>query len=126
MQKLRRGAREADGGRCCRRDDVAWLERQHAREGGDDGGDIEEHVLRRIILLELAVHPQCQAQALWVRDLVGSDDPRAERAAAIETLALKPLNARCGLDVARRDVVGDTVAYDMGVGFFTSDVAARS
>src|SRR5258705_13700087 len=126
MQKLRRGAREADAGRCACRDDVTWLERQHAREGGDDGGDIEEHVLCGVLLLQLTVHPQCQAQALWVGDLVGGDDPRANRAAAIETLTLKTLGAPNVLDVTRREIVKDAVAEDGGERIFPHDMAARA
>src|SRR5260370_37501091 len=125
MQKLRRGAREADAGRCPCRDDVTWLERQHAREGGDDGGHIEEHVLCGVLLLQLTVHPQCQAQALWVGDLVGGDDPWADRAAAIETLALKPLDARYVLGVACREIVTDAVPEGVGERIFPRYVQAR-
>ena len=45
------------------------------------------------VLPRLAVDPQPQAEALRVGDLVGGDQPRAERVEGLAALALGPLAA---------------------------------
>ncbi len=59
---------------------------------------------------------QPQAQCLRVGDLVGGDQPRAERVERLAALALVPLAAALELELALGDVVGDGVPGDHGGG----------
>src|SRR3546814_13097780 len=60
-----------------------------------------------------------RSQRLRVADLVGGDQPRADRAEGRETLALVPRHAAFLLPVAFGHVVDDAIAGDMAqrVGF---------
>src|SRR5215203_5760442 len=61
-------------------------------------------------------------QILWVRDLVSGNEPGADWAEGVATLALVPLAAPLDLEGALRDVVDDTVPGDMGQGIGLADV----
>src|SRR5204862_3062131 len=60
----------------------------------------------------LPVHVEPHVELLHVLDLVFGDEPRPERAERLAALALGPLSAALGLEVALRDVVADAVAGD--------------
>ena len=64
------------------------------------------------VLAELVVDPQAQAERLRVGDLVGGDQPGAERVERLAALALVPLAAAVELELALGHVVGDGVAGD--------------
>src|SRR3546814_4785050 len=81
---------QADARRGAGRDDVAGLQRHELRKIGDDLGDGEDHRLGVPVLHALAVDRQPHRQRLRVADLVGGDQPRADRAEGRETLALVP------------------------------------
>src|SRR5262245_27751273 len=68
-------------------DDVARLQRGHGREIFDDGRDIEDHVIGRVVLHHLTVQPRRELQPLRVLHDVGGDQPRAERPGGREVLA---------------------------------------
>src|SRR6266516_4204592 len=70
----------------------------------------EDHVLGAAVLPLLAVHPQPQAEALWVGDLVAGHQPRAERVERLAVLALVPLPTAFELELALGNVVADRVA----------------
>src|SRR3954452_8625347 len=121
LQELRRGKADANAGRRAGRDEVAGLKRQPGRDRLDERRDVEDEVARVRVLAQLAVDPASDVEVLR-RDLVGGRDPRPHRAEAVERLAEEPLLV-VALPVARRHVVDDGVAEDMGVGVALGDVA---
>src|SRR4029077_4228932 len=102
-----RDARRRAGG-----DDVARLHHEDLRAVPDDVRDAEDHRLGIAALALLAVHVEPHVELLHVLDLVFGDEPRPERAERLAALALGPLPAALGLEVAFRHVVADAVAGD--------------
>ena len=81
----------------------------------EDLRDRHGHAARVRLLADLAVDAQRHGQVVRIGDLVGRDDPRAERAEGVDRLAERE-DARAHLaplDVARGDVVEDHVAADV-------------
>lgn len=78
-----------------------------------DLADREDLVRGVTVLLELTVHPQPHVQRLRVRDLVGGDQPGAERGEGLAVLALVPGAAPLVLEGALGDVVRQHVAADV-------------
>ena len=111
QQHLRLAA-EADARGRARQDQVARLERRPLADRRDQVRDREDHQVGRRLLQRLAVDDRAQRQLARVRDLVGGDEPRADRRRAVPRLALHPL-VRLRLVVAHRHVVGDRVAGDV-------------
>src|SRR5665213_2119380 len=111
FEELGRRACEADAFRRSGRDDVAWFERRALGELGDAARDREDHHAGVRVLLRHAVHAQRDVDLLRIADLVGADDPRAERTGVVERLALEPLRRRA-LQVARADVVERGIPED--------------
>ena len=97
----RRLAAQADAVGRAGGDDVARLEPGHGREIFDDGGDVEDHVIGRVVLHGLAVQPRRELEPLRVGDHVGRHHPRSERAGRREVLAGRH---RVLLEVAHADV----------------------
>ena len=64
-------------------------------------------------LLALAVDVEPHVEVLHVADLVGRDQPGADRAEGVAALALVPGAAALDLVLALRDVVDDDIAGDM-------------
>src|SRR5436190_6863902 len=87
LHPQRRLAAGADAIRRAGGDDVARLQPGHGREIFDDGGDIEDHVIGRVVLHHLAVQPRRELEPLRVGDDVRRDQPGAERPAGREVLA---------------------------------------
>src|SRR3546814_6977687 len=77
-QKLLRIAPGTDARRRAGRDDVAGLERHHARYVGDELRHVEQHEARVAVLLLHPVDASFEGQVLRVSDLVGGDDARSE------------------------------------------------
>src|SRR3954471_24176353 len=79
---------------------------------GNDFRHVEHHRARIAALHLLPIHFQQHVERLRIPDLVGRDEPRADRPGRIEALALVPLRSR-HLEAALRDVVDDAIARDM-------------
>src|SRR3954466_3796157 len=112
LEPHRRLHAERDTGRRSGRDDVTRLEHEKLRAVPDDVLDIEDHRLRVAALALLAVHVEPHVELLDVGDLVLGDEPRSERAEGLAALALGPLAAALGLEVAFRDVVANAITRD--------------
>ena len=113
LQPDARLAGAADAGRRPGGDDVAGLERHQRREVGEQLGDREDEVRGRRLLHPLAVEVERDPDRVGGPGLVGGDDRRAAGRAAVEHLARHPLRRR-ELEVARREVVEQRVAGDVG------------
>src|SRR5262245_39597596 len=72
-------------------DNEPRLQREADREEVDQVGAGEDHVPGRSRLAQLAVDARAKPQLLRVRDLVGGDDARPERAGGLERLAAPDL-----------------------------------
>src|SRR6185295_9473290 len=103
---------EADAGRRARRDDVARLEHHELAQVPDEMLHVEDHRLGVAGLAADAVHVEREAEHLGVGNLVGRDQPRAERIERLASLALVPGAALLELELALRDVVRDAVSGD--------------
>src|SRR5215475_2575048 len=68
-------------------DDVARLQPRHGRQVLYDGGDVEYHVVGRVVLHDLAVESRRELQTLWIGDDVGRHQPRPERPGGGKVLA---------------------------------------
>src|SRR3546814_19109947 len=77
--ELLRIAARADARGSSGRDDVAGLERHHARNIGDQLIDIEQHEARIAVLLLDAVHMRQDIEIMRIADFVGGDDARPDR-----------------------------------------------
>src|SRR3546814_5522757 len=110
-QKLLRIAPGTDARRRAGRDDVAGLERHHARYVGDELRHVEQHEARVAVLLLHPVDAGPEAQVLRVADLVGGDDARSHRRETVLSLRHDPLAGAAA--IARRDVVDHRIAEDM-------------
>src|SRR5919108_4046193 len=73
------GAAERDARRGAGVDHVARLQDHELAGVPDQVAHAEDHVLGGAVLAQLAVDPGPQAESLRVADLVGGDQPRAER-----------------------------------------------
>src|SRR5258708_38039930 len=82
-------------------DDVARLQPGHGREIFDDGGDVEDHVIGRVVLDHVAVQPRRELERLRIGNDVSGDHPRTERPGGREVLAG---GDRMLLEVAHADV----------------------
>src|SRR5262249_53918248 len=127
-------ARRADPGGRAGENDVAWIKRHPARQLRDLLGQIEDHTLAVGILFEDVVHPQLEAEILWVADVARRHDPWAEWAGAVERLVLGPIglewrsvaDIRAPPAVARGQVVGRGVAGNVIERLFLGHVFGRS
>ena len=89
LQEPRRVEADAGPGRGAGRDDVAGLQRRERRKVGDQVGEVEHQVRRRIVLPRFAVDARLHPQVgVAFRELVGRDDPGADRAGGVEVLPL--------------------------------------
>ena len=86
-------------------------------------GDAEDHRLGRAVLVAVAVDFEPHLEVLRVGDFVAGDQPGADRAEGVGRLALGPLAAALGLEVALAEVVDDAIAGDMVEGVLLVDVA---
>ena len=100
------------------------IQREGAREMGDQEAHAEYHVGGRAVLLLDAINRRHDAQILRVGDLIGGDDDGTERTEGIESLRPRPLFV-ARLQVARRDIVGDCVAEDVIQRLRFRDLARR-
>src|SRR2546430_15542186 len=80
-------AAEPDAVRRSGGDDVARLQPGYGREIFDDGGDVEDHVIGRVVLHHVAVEPRRELERLRIGNDVGGDHPGAERPGGREVLA---------------------------------------
>src|SRR5512146_3136327 len=112
VQEPRRLAEDADATRRPGRDDVAGLEGHEPRTEGNQVGDIVDHLGRGGVLEDLVVDQAADAQRFRIRQVVGRDDPRPDRAERVEALASHPL-AVAELQVAGRHVVEAGVSQDV-------------
>src|SRR6266508_1239826 len=94
------------------RDHRARLERLAERQHLDRRRNVEDQVADGRVLAGFAVQSQPQSQSRRVGYFVGSDDPWADRAAAIEALAFVELLMAI-LQVARRNIVENCIAEDI-------------
>ena len=114
-----------------RLDQHSRLERVEVREERHQGRHIPDHLGRRVVLSQVAVHVRSQAERLCVGNLVPRDDPRAERRRCVEVLAgaepilEPPLRVGNRLPVAGRHVVGDGIPEHVLERPLARDVAAR-
>jgi hypothetical protein len=60
-------------------DDVARIENHELAQVPDDVMGGEHHRAGMAGLAFVPIHRQMECQVLWVRDFVGSDEPRTER-----------------------------------------------
>src|SRR6266540_6924959 len=111
-EQRRRLDAEAHARRRAGGDDVARQKRHVLADVRDDLRDAEHHGARVAGLHALAVDLERHAERLRVADLVGGDEPGADRARGVEALALVPLRGR-HLEGALRDIVDDAVARDV-------------
>ena len=94
----------SDTGRRPRRHQIARLQRHHARDEGQDGGDGEHHVRGAAALALHAVHAAAHLEARQVESGADLEHPRADRAERVEALGARPLPVGV-LQVAGRHVV---------------------
>src|SRR5258705_403503 len=87
LHPQRRLAAGADPVGCAGGDDIARLQPGHGREIFDDGGDVEDHVIGRVVLHDGAIQPRREFEPLGVGDDVRRHQPRAERPGGGEILA---------------------------------------
>src|SRR3569833_2248445 len=110
LQETRRLHPHADARRRAGGDDVARHQRHEAAGVADQFRNREDHGFRVAALQAFAVHFQPHVEPLWVRHLVAGDQPRADRAEGIATLALVPLRTALQLVFALRYVVDHAIA----------------
>ncbi len=116
----------ADARRGAGGDHVARLQAHELAEIGDEVRDAEDHGLGRAVLVAVAVDFEPHLEVLRIGDFVGGDEPRADRAEGVGRLALVPLAAALGLEVALAHVVDDAVAGDVVEGVLFVDVLGGS
>src|SRR5258708_15424084 len=80
LHPQRRRAAEAHAIGCAGGDDVARLQPGDGRKIFDDGCDVEDHVVRRVALHDVAVQPRHEFESLRILHDVGGDPPGPERA----------------------------------------------
>nr|GEU28106.1 putative aminotransferase [Tanacetum cinerariifolium] len=110
FQEARLRIPHAHAGRRARGDHVARFQRHELRQVADDLRHREDHGGRVTGLHALAVHFQVQVEVLHVADVLGRDQPRADRAERVAALALVPLRAAFELVRPLRHVVDHAVA----------------
>src|SRR5207244_3276966 len=86
---------------------------------------VEEHVARIAVLLLGTVDARPQLQVAGILQLIGSDDPGANGARAVQALPFEILVAVAGLDIPRCDVVQHGVTEDIIERLGTLDIDAR-
>ena len=74
--------------------------------------DVEAQLADALVLHDLTVQTRRQCQLARIRDFLGGDEPRTERAAVMEVLAGREL-LRVPLEVAEAAVVEARVARDV-------------
>src|SRR6266540_3231899 len=87
LQEAGRLAGEADTSRRAGEDDVARQQRHDGRQLGYQAGDVEDQVAGAGVLHRLSVDGAAQRQVVGIVELVGRDQPRADRAVARVRLA---------------------------------------
>lgn len=93
---------------------VAWEQGRALTQHGDDLGDAQYHVLRAIVLHDLAIHSRRYPQVLRIFDQLWADDTGADRSPAVESLPKTPLAAPAlQLPLTMADVVADAEAGDV-------------
>ena len=106
-------------------DDVARLQRHQRRAVRHDGGDIEDHGLGVAGLLAHTIDVEPHAELLRVADLVGGDQPRADRTEGVEALALVPGHAALNLPFAFGDVIHQAIADHVVFSAGPAQIAAK-
>src|SRR6185295_2316982 len=77
-----------DAGRRTGSDNVPGIERHHRSRHLDHAGNVEDEVAGVGVLLEFAVHPEAALEmSRGVADFIGGNDPRPNRAEAVETFS---------------------------------------
>src|SRR5690606_32539121 len=104
-----------------RGDDVSRFQRDHLRQGGDEGGNVENQVGDPAVLAELAVDLRPHLETGDVADRVGRHDPGTHRTVGVDGLADEPLDVSL-LEAAGGDVVDDRVAEHVVPSRLGSDV----
>ena len=112
FRKLRRIETDAHARARAGRDEIAGLERHHARQRFDQRRNVEYELAHVRVLPHFAVHFREQPQLRDVLDLVRGDDARPHRAVAVEAFAQEPLLVAV-LQRARGRIVDDRVAVDV-------------
>src|SRR6266550_32237 len=124
LEKLRRGAREADAVWRSGRDHRAREQSHPLGDPFDHRIDRVDHVARVAVLLGLAVDAEQEPQRLRIGNLVPRHDPGTDWAETVKALALEVLAAPPELDVARADVVHRDKAKDVVKSAHTRNVDA--
>jgi hypothetical protein len=86
---------------------------------------MKDHVLGGPVLVRLSVHPEPETEILRVGDLVGGDQPGAERVEGLAGLALVPLAAAFVLELPLGHVVGHGVPGHTGQRLLGAGQVAR-
>src|SRR3954452_19065321 len=102
----RSGARRRAG-----QDQIAGLQAGAGADVPEDRRDVEHHRADHVVLQGLVADRRPDPAGRRIADLVGGDQPRAERGEGVEGLRPGPLLLG-ELNVASRDVVGDRVGGD--------------
>src|SRR5215218_8995832 len=89
-EALRREA-DPDSGRRSGGDQVARFQGHAGGDGLDDCADVEDHVAQAGELATLAVHVGRELPRVEIVERVARDQPRPDRAEAVQALAEKPL-----------------------------------
>src|SRR5215831_3833009 len=108
------------------RDHVARHQGQELADIADDLVDPEDQVAGVAALPPLAVDLGPQRELSRVADLVGCDQPGADRAEGVGALTLGPLSAALDLEFALTDVVDDAIAGDMPARLGLRDITGEA
>src|SRR5947209_3352755 len=104
---------ERDSRRRARADDVAGQQSHELADIADERRDAEDHVRRRALLPDGAVHREPHAECVRIGDLVAGREKGTDRRERVRALALDPLPAAFELKTALRVVVVQRIAGHM-------------
>jgi hypothetical protein len=123
---------DADTRRRAGEDHIARLQAHEAADVGHKLRDGKNHLARRAVLLELAIHAQPQRQVLRIGNLVAGRQERPERregvggvVAVIQTDADVPMPRKGGPRTAPFSTFGSVFAGTAAIGAISSGVGAR-
>src|SRR3954447_5742817 len=107
--------------RCSRRDEITRLQRREGREIFDQEIEREHHARGRIMLAHLAVDAGHDVERTLRQDFVRRDDPRTDRARAVEVLTLRDVELAVPEPIAHRALVAEREAENVAVRAFAPD-----